>query len=70
MDSVKDQKGPRDPGRIPEVLSWLAIYWKRHPDMRLGQIVGNMAANYDRDDPYYLEDDDLLESMKREVLNM
>ena len=60
------KKGPRDPARIPDVLSWVAIYWKRHPDLRLGQLLGNMA---DMSDPYHLEDDVLLQRIKKEMLN-
>lgn len=31
----------RDPARISRVLAELEIYWRRHPDLRLCQIVGN-----------------------------
>lgn len=47
---------PRDPHRIDSVLTAVRIYWHRHPDLRLGQIVGNMAEG----DPYYIEDEDLV----------
>lgn len=51
--------------RIDQLLAQLQTYWKQHPDMRLGQIVGNMAAGLDIDS-YYLEDDKLLELLKQE----
>jgi uncharacterized protein YihD (DUF1040 family) len=34
-------------------------YWERHPDLRLGQIIGN-CAKLAGVDPYRLEDDDLV----------
>lgn len=34
----------RDPDRIDEVLAELGIYWKRNPDLRLCQIVGNFLS--------------------------
>ena len=33
----------RDPERIPRVLQALGNYWLRFPDLRLCQILGNMA---------------------------
>ena len=31
----------RDPDRIDFTLHVLGEYWRRHPDLRLGQIIGN-----------------------------
>jgi uncharacterized protein YihD (DUF1040 family) len=67
MESVKDQKGPRDPGRIPELISWLAIYWKRHPDLRLGELIVRMAQTRN-DDAFHLADSELMEAIKKELL--
>lgn len=50
----------RDPAHIPMVLDALKLYWERHPDMRLGQIVSNMASRQKVMDPFYLEDIRLL----------
>jgi len=47
----------RDPERIDRVLLLLGVYWKAHPDLRLGQIIGNFAEDKDL---YYLEDDELM----------
>lgn len=52
----------RDPNRIPQVLDAVRKYWERHPDLRLGQIVTNMAGG----DPFYFEDDKLLEELESE----
>ena len=47
----------RDPKRIPGVLHSVQRVWEAFPDMRLGQLLLNVAA-----DPalYYLEDDELV----------
>jgi len=50
---------PRDPNRIDIILEAIRKYWKRHPSLRLSQIVGNFATT----DPYYFEDSDLLEAL-------
>lgn len=47
----------RDPDRIGNVLIELGVYWSRHPDLRLAQIIGNVTGSTD---PYYFEDDELL----------
>jgi len=44
----------RDPKRIPEVIAALTVYWYEHPDLRLGQILGNFEVTY------YTEDEILL----------
>ena len=31
----------RDPARIPKILAELEIYWRRNPDLRFCQIIGN-----------------------------
>lgn len=51
----------RDPKRIGRVLSALEHYWRRYPDLRLGQIVGNFSGDID---PYYFEDDRLAEALE------
>jgi uncharacterized protein YihD (DUF1040 family) len=49
----------RDPGRIGPLLAALRAYWKSHPDLRLGQILYNVACETGVD-PFYLEDDVVL----------
>jgi hypothetical protein len=56
---------PRDPARIAELLSLLQAYWKRYPDLRLGQLVGSFTEN-DKD-PYFLEDEELIKKLKEEL---
>lgn len=56
----------RDPERIDDVLAELEEYWKEHPDLRLAQIIGNIsqARGHGRD-PYHMEDDEVLETLKK-----
>jgi len=32
--------------RIDRILALLEAYWKKHPDLRIGQIICNMHARY------------------------
>lgn len=32
----------RDINRIPKILDRLQVIWERYPDMRLGQLIGNV----------------------------
>ncbi len=52
----------RDPDRIDRILSLLKKFWHRHPDLRLGQIMSNVAPN--THDPFYIEDNILEERLK------
>lgn len=45
----------RDPQRIPEVLAKLGLYWQKHPDLRLGQILGNFDIDYSTEDEVLVE---------------
>ena len=60
----------RDRKRIPEVLKELEKFWKQNPDLRLGQIIANL--NYEimeNNDPFYMEDTDLLELLRQKNKN-
>lgn len=53
----------RDPARIDRILWLLTKYWRAHPDLRLGQIVGNFTPTVrtsvggaEPGDPYHVED--------------
>ena len=49
--------------RIDIVLNELEKYWKKNPDLRLGQIIANCVRAYDgrvNCDPFYIEDDIIL----------
>ena len=47
----------RDSKKIDTVLQVLEYYWKQNPDMRLGQLIGNIARDPEL---YYMEDDKLM----------
>lgn len=48
---------PRPVERIPEVLAAIEKFWRKHPDMRLGQLLMFVTRQTDN---YYVEDDRLL----------
>ena len=48
----------RDPNRIPTILSQLEEAWKRHPDMRFGQLLVNLLD--DRPNRLFDVEDDVL----------
>lgn len=53
----------RDPQRIVMVLQEIAIYWAKHPDLRLGQIISNAASRYGGD-PFHMEEDELVMAIR------
>ena len=65
-DFIKENM--REISRIDRVLHLLELFWKAHPDFRLGQIisfVSNMTCN--NNDAFYMEDDILELELKRWV---
>lgn len=56
----------RDPNRISEVLKELEEFWKQVPDWRLGQVISNFIYELmGNNDPFYMEDKDLLAILKQ-----
>lgn len=59
--------------RIEPMLALLAEAWRRYPDQRLGQLIGNAcrdphgAPMQDYRDPFNVEDDETWEGLKRLV---
>ena len=51
----------RDPRRISQVLYEIKIIWEKYPDMRLGQLIGNVLEGPSL---YYVEDDGLVKALK------
>ena len=47
----------RDPNRIYKILRLLEIGWHKVPDMRFGQLIENLKTYSDKDDLFYIEDD-------------
>jgi uncharacterized protein YihD (DUF1040 family) len=56
----------RHPDRINDVLDELEEYWRQHPQLRLGQIIENMAARRGYEDAFYMEDWELKEEVQNE----
>ena len=54
----------RDPKRIKPVLEALETYWNKNPDLRLGQIIVNMTRAWGRHDPFFVEDDKMLQAIQ------
>lgn len=52
----------RDINRIDLILDRLKTLWKKHPDLRLGQLILNVLQ-----DPtlYYVEDEKLVELLEK-----
>ena len=50
----------RDPKRIDAVIEAVKEEWKQVPDWRLGQLITNISRAAGMEDPFYLEDDQLL----------
>ncbi len=51
----------RDPKRIDTVLQQISNIWHKYPDMRLGQLIGNVLEGASL---YYVEDDGLVTALK------
>jgi uncharacterized protein YihD (DUF1040 family) len=52
----------RDLARIAPLLELIEAIWRRYPDMRLCQLIGNALPN---GDPYFVEDDVLAVELHR-----
>ncbi|MGI8523214.1 MAG: hypothetical protein ACR2K3_07870 [Nocardioides sp.] len=54
----------RDPQRIDDAIEHLRAAWRAHPELRLGQLIFNAAANSTSISPcpqlFYLEDEALI----------
>ena len=51
----------RDPKRIDVILQEIRDIWHKYPDMRLGQLIGNVLEGPSL---YYVEDDSLVKALK------
>jgi uncharacterized protein YihD (DUF1040 family) len=53
----------RDPKRIHEMLRVISKVWYKNPDLRLGQLILNAVTI--NPNLYYMEDEQLLEYLKK-----
>jgi len=51
----------RDPKRIDVILQEVSNIWHKYPDLRLGQLIGNVLEGANL---YYVEDDGLVAALK------
>jgi len=58
----------RDPARIDPTLEAIGEFWKKYPDLRLGQLIIILAQNA-RTDPFYVEDDKLVQAGELWLIN-
>lgn len=54
----------RNPERINRILNLIKRIWKKNPDLRLCQLIGNVFPH--GEDNYYKEDDELEKRLKEE----
>ena len=61
----------RDPKRIVKICKLLEKVWAQDSDLRLGQLLTNLAriTNPDRVNLFYLEDDEMEDLLRRFVKN-
>jgi hypothetical protein len=52
---------PRDPARIPMILAEVQRMWLKHPDLRLGQLILNVATE---NRLYNMEDVPLIQELQ------
>ena len=55
----------RDPNRIDTMLDELKQLWMTDPDWRLGQLIANLSRAAGIEDPFYIEDDHMLEIIRK-----
>jgi uncharacterized protein YihD (DUF1040 family) len=55
----------RDPKRISNILTSIERFWRLYPDLRLGQLLINVAyqSGWNNNDIFYLEDDILEQAL-------
>ena len=54
----------RDPNRIDAVIEAVRDAWKQVPDWRLGQLIVNVSRSAGHGDPFFLEDNQLMQVLK------
>ena len=57
----------RDPKRIDTIIDAVRDAWKQETDWRLGQLIVNIGREAGYGDPFFLEDDRLMQVLKGEA---
>jgi uncharacterized protein YihD (DUF1040 family) len=55
----------RNPERITTMLQKLEVYWRKNPDLRLGQIIENAKDVGDSTPIFYIEDSVIEEGLDK-----
>lgn len=58
----------RDPNRLGDVLQAVENIWRRYPDMRLGQLISNLA-DWAEQSVWDIEEDALVAEIERHLAN-
>lgn len=66
MESTSSENSPEVPQTDP--ITALRAYLMVYPEMRIGQVISNMASRKNCD-PYFLKDEDLVEGIKMGILS-
>ena len=53
----------RNPNRIQPILDRLRKLWEAHPELRLGQLIGNVFDYSSKPDIYYFEDEEFIDKL-------
>lgn len=57
----------RDPNRIDTIIEAVKEEWKQEPDWRLGQLIVNISRAAGCSDPFFMEDDWLMQVIRGEA---
>lgn len=59
----------RDPQRIDRIINKLRKYWKTYPDLRLCQMIFNVATQLSEEmgDMFYVEDDEFEKRLDQKI---
>lgn len=57
----------RNPARIRPILEKVEAVWINNPDMRLGQLLINLAPPEYRQDIFYMEDEELVVGLDKYI---
>jgi uncharacterized protein YihD (DUF1040 family) len=64
-------KKMRDKKRIPYMLHLIKEYWEKHPELRLCQLLSNVAltsGEWNDNDLFYLEDETLFAALNDKLM--
>lgn len=53
----------RGPNRIDGFCDTLCRVWKNYPDLRFGQLISNVLGTSDIEDMWFIEDEEMLDSI-------